>query len=188
MANGGQVIYEKPQPGQVGRKEENYFEMCRKFLMKDLMGLIKMIQIYDKNNISDRAIERLKVRVIPRPEFDFDQVAKSSFAAKYLQMWVKCMYQYNVVYTQTEPLRRQLAILRKTVEEKMAYLRKKKAELEEINAKIELLQKKFAESKKQQEELKNKIQECQIKLERAQKLTDGLSEEKVRWGNDIKLL
>ena len=57
----------------------------------------------------------------------------------------------------------------------MAYLRKKKGQLEEINAKIELLQKKFAESKKQQEELKNKIQECQIKLERAQKLTDGLS-------------
>ena len=25
MANGGQVIYEKPQPGQVGKKEENYF-------------------------------------------------------------------------------------------------------------------------------------------------------------------
>jgi dynein heavy chain len=58
----------------------------------------------------------------------------------------------------------------------MAYLRKKKAELEEINSKIELLQKKFIESKKQQEELKNKIQECEIKLERAQKLTDGLSE------------
>lgn len=33
----------------------------------------------------------------------------------------------------------------------MAYLRKKKAELEEINSKIELLQKKFVESKKQQE-------------------------------------
>lgn len=98
--------------------------------MKDLMGLIKMIEIYDKNNISDRAIEKLKARVVTRPEFDFDQVAKSSFAAKYLQMWVKCMYQYNIVYTQTEPLRRELAILRKTVEEKMAYLRKKKAELE----------------------------------------------------------
>ena len=39
---------------------------------------------------------------------------------------------------------------------------------------------------RQQEELKNKIQECEIKLERAQKLTEGLSEERVRWGNDIK--
>jgi len=44
------------------------------------------------------------------------------------------------------------------VEEKLAFLRKKKAELEEINAKIELLQRKFTESKKQQEDLKNKIQ------------------------------
>ena len=188
MAGGGEIIYEKPQPGVIGKKEENYFEMCRKFLMKDLLGLIKMIELYDKNNINDRAMERLKARVIHRPEFDFDQVAKSSFAAKYLQMWVKTMYQYNIVYTQTEPLRRELAILRKTVEEKMAYLRKKKAELEEINAKLELLQKQFAESKKEQEDLKNKIQECETKLERAQKLTDGLSEEKVRWASDIKIL
>ena len=116
MANGGEIIYEKPQPGVTGKKEENYFEMCRKFLMKDLMGLIKMIEMYDKNNISDRAMEKLKARVVTKPEFDYDQVAKSSFAAKYLQMWVKCMYQYNIVYTQTEPLRRELAILRKTVE------------------------------------------------------------------------
>ncbi len=98
------------------KKEENFFEMCRKFLMKDLVGLIKMIELYDKNNISDKAVERLKQKVIFKPEFDYDQVAKSSFAAKYLQMWVKCMYQYNIVYTQTEPLRRELAILKKTVE------------------------------------------------------------------------
>ncbi len=57
----------------------------------------------------------------------------------------------------------------------MAYLRKKKAELQEINAKIDLLQRKFMQSKKQQQQLKNKIQECEIKLQRAQKLTDGLS-------------
>jgi hypothetical protein len=30
--------------------------MCRKFLMKDLVGLIKMIELYDKNNISDKAV------------------------------------------------------------------------------------------------------------------------------------
>ena len=93
-------------------------------------------------------MERLKAKVVFKPEFDYETVAKSSFAAKFLQMWVKCMYQYNIVYKQTEPLRRELAILKKTVEEKQAYLRKKKAELEEINAKIDLLQKKFAESKR----------------------------------------
>ncbi len=58
-------------------------------------------------------MERLKTKVVFKPEFDYDLVARSSFAAKYLQMWVKCMYQYNIVYTQTEPLRKELAILRK---------------------------------------------------------------------------
>lgn len=101
MANGGEIIWEKPAPGATGKKEENFFEMCRKFLMKDLMGLIRMIELYDKNNITDRAVERLRDKVIYKPEFDFDQVARSSYAAKYLQMWVKCMFQYNEVYKKT---------------------------------------------------------------------------------------
>ena len=37
----------------------------------------------------------------------------------------------------------------------------------------------------EKQELQNKIQECSVKLDRAQKLTDGLSEEKERWTRDI---
>lgn len=33
--------------------------------------------------------------------------------------------------------------------------------------------------------LTNKINECQLKLDRAQKLTEGLSDEKTRWGSDV---
>ena len=36
--------------------------------------------------------------------------------------------------------------------------------------------------------LTNKINECQLKLDRAQKLTEGLSDEKTRWSSDIKSL
>lgn len=154
MQNGGEIIWEKPQPGQTGKKQENYFEMCRKFLMKDLMGLIKMIELYDKNNITDVAIKGLRDKVISNPEFEYDKVARSSFAAKYLQMWVKCMFLYNEVYTKTEPLRKELAILKKQVEEKQAFLRKKKAELEEINQKIDMLTKKYQDSMKEQAMLK----------------------------------
>ena len=34
----------------------------------------------------------------------------------------------------------------------------------------------------------NQIKECEIKLERAQKLTDGLKDEKERWSRDIERL
>ena len=75
--------------------------MCKKFLMKDVMGLKKMIEVYDKNNITDKTMDKVKEKVIFKPDFDYDIVARSSYAAKYLQMWVKCMYQYNIVYKQT---------------------------------------------------------------------------------------
>lgn len=38
---------------------------------------------------------------------------------------------------------------------------------------------------REKEALTKKIEECEIKLERAKKLTDGLSEESVRWAHDI---
>jgi len=41
--------------------------MTRKFLMKDLMGLIKMIEQYDKNSITERTMERLNAKVIHKP-------------------------------------------------------------------------------------------------------------------------
>lgn len=171
VKGGGEMIYYANQPGQIGKKEENYFEMCKKYLLKDVMALIKNIELYDKNAINDKTMAKLLEKVISKKEFDYDMVANSSYAAKFLQMWIKCMYEYTLVYKKTEPMRRELAVLRHKVEEKQALLRRKKAELEEINNKIDLLMKKYNESMKQQEELRNKIQECELKLERAQKLT-----------------
>lgn len=46
----------------------------------------------------------------------------------------------------------------------------------------------FAAKMAQKEELTRKIEECETKLDRAKKLTDGLSEESVRWAEDIKAL
>lgn len=48
-------------------------------------------------------------------------------------MWVKAMYDYYRVYTETRPLREQLIAMRKIVEEKTAELKIKKDELERIN-------------------------------------------------------
>lgn len=39
-----------------------------------------------------------------------------------------------------------------------------------------------------QELLTSQIKECEVKLERAQKLTDGLKDEKERWSSDIERL
>lgn len=48
-------------------------------------------------------------------------------------MWVKAMYDYFRVFTDTKPLREQLVQMRKIVEEKTAELRIKKEALERVN-------------------------------------------------------
>lgn len=75
--------------------------------------------------------------------------------------------------------------MRRIVDEKTKELKIKKDALEKINAKIEELEFMFNEKMKQKEDLTKKIEECETKLERAKKLTDGLSEESVRWAQDI---
>lgn len=78
--------------------------------------------------------------------------------------------------------------VRRIVEEKTQVLAIKKAELERVNNKIRELEDMFAEKVRSKEELSKKIKDCQIKLERAQKLTEGLSDEKERWAKDVALL
>jgi len=82
----------------------------------------------------------LEEKVIPQPEFNIDAVKNCSFATKFLYMWVKAMYDYYRVYTETKPLRDQLIAMRKIVEEKTAELKIKKEELEKVNAKIRELE------------------------------------------------
>lgn len=74
------------------------------------------------------------------------------------------------------------------VEEKTAELKIKKAALEIINRKIQQLQASFKAKQAEQEQLAKKIRECEVKLDRAQKLTEGLSDEKERWTKDIVTL
>jgi dynein heavy chain len=98
------------------------------------------------------------------------------------------MLGYYKVFTETKPLREKLVIMNKIVEEKTAELKIKKEALDRINKRIQELEDMFNEKMRQKQELEDKIRECQVKLERAQKLTDGLSEEKERWAHDIEKL
>ena len=68
-------------------------------------------------------------------------------------MWVKAMYDYYRVFTDTKPLREQLIQMRKIVEEKTAELRVKKDALERINNRIRELEELFEQKLIEKEEL-----------------------------------
>jgi dynein heavy chain len=102
-------------------------------------------------------IKKLEEKITCRPEFTFSAVERSSFATKFLFMWVKAMWDYYKVYTETEPLRKKLIIMKQIVEEKTEELRIKKEELEKINNKIKDLEEMFNQKMFEKQELTNKI-------------------------------
>ena len=99
--------------------------------------------------------------------------------------WVTAMYSFNIEYVRAGPLRQQMEDMRKIVAEKEAELKIKKESLQAINDKIQELESAFREKVKLKDELTRKITDCELKKDRAEKLTGGLKDEKVRWTSDI---
>jgi dynein heavy chain len=137
--NGGEIIIKNVE-GQLTKKEEDYFETAKRFLLNDPKDLLEMLRTYDKDNINPAFIYKLEQRIMTDPDFNLERAKQCSFAVKFLYSWVRAMYDYNKVYIETRPLRDKLAHTRHILSEKTAFLNEKKAQLDECNRKIQVLQ------------------------------------------------
>lgn len=138
LKNGGSMIYIQ-QPGAI-TKEENYFETMKKYLMGNVLELKEYIKDFNKDEISDKMANKLHEKCISNSNFNFQAVAKSSYAASYLQLWVSAMFSYNKIYKETEPQRKKLEEIKAVVAEKKEILRVKNEELQKINDRIDTLE------------------------------------------------
>lgn len=91
--NGLKVIYCKPQGLNQGKKEYNYWEMAKKYLLNDPNKFVNMILCFEKDNVSQKTVEKLTEKVFSS-DLSFDKVKKISSAAAVLFEWVKSIYDY----------------------------------------------------------------------------------------------
>lgn len=137
-AAGGEIIMQNI-PGVIGKKEENYFDTARKYLLGDANALLKLLMEYPRDNIKPEWIAKMDAKVVSQPKFNERDATLGSKATGYLYGWCKCMYDYYKVFTETKPLREKLEMMNKVVQEKGEELRVKKEALAVINAKIDML-------------------------------------------------
>lgn len=131
----GEIIMQNV-PNQIGKKEENYFETAKRYLLNDTKELLDLLMTYDRDSIKAAYIKKLEEKCTGHPKFNEKDAALASKATGYLFGWVKCMYDYFRVFTDTKPLREEMQKMAQIVEEKTAELSVKKAALEVINKKI----------------------------------------------------
>ncbi len=109
----------------------------------------------------------------------------SSLANYYIYLWVDCILNYSEINEKTQPIRDKFDEVSRVLEEKTAFLDKKKIELETSTKRLKELNDLFNEKSNYKDELFRKIKECNVRLGRASKLTVLLEDEKRRWFNEI---
>jgi dynein heavy chain len=55
--NGGDIIMTAKDGQMGGKKEENYFETAKRYLLNDTRELLELLMTYDKDNIQPKFIK-----------------------------------------------------------------------------------------------------------------------------------
>jgi dynein heavy chain len=167
--------------------EEDFWTLGKNNLLNDpgrLFGILMAPET--KDNIELSRVK--KVSEIAKKNLDLwneKEMKNSSLATYYLFLWVDCILNYMEINEKTRPIRDKLEEVTKILDEKTAFLEKKKSELAASTKRLKELEDLYNEKINLKEELFRRINECNIKLERASKLTSLLEDETGRWKNEI---
>ncbi|KAG3108336.1 Dynein heavy chain 6, axonemal [Phytophthora idaei] len=142
---------------------------------------------YDKDNIPPAILKKIR-KYIESPEFAVEEVKKVSHAAMSLCMWVHAIDTYARVVKEVAPKRQRLAEMNAVLEVANTKLESKQQELAKVLDKVRKLKEECDATLKEKQRLLDESVLTQLRLQNAEKLTEGLSDERVRWKNSITLL
>ncbi|RUS80966.1 hypothetical protein EGW08_011286 [Elysia chlorotica] len=168
-----------PAPDGSGKKIEDYWGPSKKMLGD--MKFLEQLKEFDKDNIPQANMQRIRKQYIPNPDFDPDKIKSASTACEGLCKWIRAMDKYDEVIKVVAPKQAALKEAEAELKTAMDSLEKKRASLRQVQDKLKVLQDTLEANKKKKLDLENQVDLCQKKLERASQLIGGLGGEKERW-------
>ncbi|XP_077462234.1 dynein axonemal heavy chain 12-like [Stigmatopora argus] len=166
-------------PGGSGKKVLDYWGPSKKLLGD--MNFLKDLKEYDKDNIPEDSMNKIRSTYMTNPDFNPGKVAKASSAAEGLCKWIKAMESYDRVMKIVAPKKAKQIEAQATLASAMAELSGKRAQLKEVEDRLSNLKRISVEKTEEKVKLETQRDLCQEKLERAEKLIGGLGGEKTRW-------
>ncbi|KAL9652089.1 hypothetical protein ABK040_015890 [Willaertia magna] len=140
---------------------------------------------YDRENIPESIIKRIQKYYFDE-EFQPSRVKEISAALVAMCQWVRAMYDYYVASKEVAPKREKAKLAEDQWRQANEKLEASNKKLRQVMQQLQELEEKNNRALKEREELEAEIDLCEKKLERAAKLIDGLSDEKVRWQEMLK--
>ncbi|XP_037871312.1 dynein axonemal heavy chain 1 isoform X2 [Bombyx mori] len=175
------------EPGATfGVKVLNYWRPGSAMLADPTAFLDSLIN-YDKDSITEDTIKKLK-KFIQNPDYEPNKIAKVSKACMSLCMWVHAMYKYYHVNTGVAPKRAALAEAAARLHAVTRMLESTKAKMRALLEGIAKLDAYLQEKEEEKRRMEEDINQCLARMDRAHRLLNGLSSERVRWTRTIKEL
>uniref|UniRef100_A0A670IKK4 Dynein axonemal heavy chain 1 n=1 Tax=Podarcis muralis TaxID=64176 RepID=A0A670IKK4_PODMU len=171
---------------KLGSKLDDYWEPG-KVLLQDPGKFLESLFKYDKDNIADSVIKLIQP-YIDSEEFQPAAIAKVSKACTSICQWVRAMHKYHFVAKAVEPKRQALREAEEDLQATQKILDEAKERLREVEDGIANLQAKYQGTLATKEELEMKCDQCEQRLGRADKLINGLADERIRWQETVQNL
>ncbi|CAF1149286.1 unnamed protein product [Adineta steineri] len=172
-------------PGK-NKKEDDYWEPGRA-LLADAGKFLQSLRDFDKENIPEIVIQKLQ-KHIDSPDFDPIKIEKTSKACKSLCMWCRAMYSFYMINKEVAPRKEALANAEAELAVVKEVLATKKRELKRLEEGLRTLQVKYEDAVRKKTDYETKVEECNQRIVRAERLTTGLGDEKIRWQENVLML
>ncbi|XP_076467002.1 dynein axonemal heavy chain 1-like [Babylonia areolata] len=162
-----------------GQKVDDYWDVG-KALLQDPGKFLDSLLHYDKDNIPDDVIKKIQP-YIDNDNFTPPAIAKVSKACTSICEWVRAMHTYYFVAKAVAPKRAALKMAQGELEDTQKVLWDAMKTLKEVEDGVAKLQENYKACVKKKKTLENKCKQCEQRLIRADKLINGLADEKNRW-------
>ena len=155
-------------------------------MMKPPQNFIDALKSYDKEGITEAMKATLKTpELLNNPLFTVEIMTKKSSAAANLCGWVIAVVEFNDIFVVVEPLKKSAEESKQLAETKGEELKIVKDRVAEIISKVDALNLQLDEAKAKKESVVAEATNLQMSLDLANRLVNGLSDEKVRWGSNV---
>ena len=176
----------KLDPDNKGKMIDDYWSPGQQMLGD--IKFLESLKTYDKDNIHQSIMKKIREKYVTNPYFDPNLVKKVSTACEGLCRWVRAIEVYDRVIKIVAPKKAKLSEAETELANQMDKLNEKRAQLQQVTDKLQALNDEFAAMTKKKKDLEDNIELCSQKLDRAEKLIQGLGGERARWGDMATML
>lgn len=153
-------------------------------MMKDPTKFLQSLYDFDKDGIRDDTLALLKP-ILELDFFNYETMMKKSNAAANLCNWIINIIEYNRIFRNVEPLRASAKEAEDLATVKTAELKIVQDKVAEIVAKVNELKEQLRAAEEKLNFVNGQAESLKRNLDLASRLVNGLSDENVRWKNNV---